>query len=66
MGAIADQIRHLSKQWLESGDEDIPQELKALLEYRPNVSVLSDRLLERYKDGTLSEAGDVCWTADNY
>src|SRR5450759_3128629 len=53
----AERIRSLVEEWLKSGDNCVPGELKNLLQHRVNpqqLKVLNRRIVERYKDGSLS------------
>jgi hypothetical protein len=53
----SDRIQQLVKKWLESGEDRIPEELGNLLQCPVNpewLQVFSRRIVERYKDGSLS------------
>jgi hypothetical protein len=53
----SDLIRRSVKEWIEGGDDLVPDEIKDLLYHSVNPKIfkmLSRRIVERYKDGTLS------------
>src|ERR1019366_5866062 len=53
----SDQIRQSVKEWLKTGDDLLPDELKDLRQHNFNpqrLQFVSRRIVERYKDGSLS------------
>src|SRR6185437_10671275 len=51
------QIGHLVKEWLKSGEDIVPDELKNILQHRIDshgFQRFSRRIVERYKDGSLA------------
>lgn len=53
MQSNADEIRRLSKKWIEAGDDAILDEIDALTKLLNNENVFDRRILERYKAGAL-------------